>query len=263
MTKVTVSGAAGRMGRSILSLLQEEKVALATALEYDGHPLLGTDAGLLFGADALDIRISSNAKMAVQSCDVVIDFSTPANTMQLLALCVEENRPIVIGTTGLSAKDQEAVQKASATIPVLASPNMAVGVNALFALVAKAARLMNDGFDVEISEIHHHFKKDAPSGTAVKLRDIVTGVHRTDDSQIVYGRHGIVGERPDGEVGVHAIRGGDVVGEHTVYFFADGERVELTHRATSRKIFARGALRAAKFIASKPAGNYSMMDVLG
>lgn len=262
MSRVCVSGSAGRMGRAIISLLKEEGVELAAALEYEGHSLLGTDAGILAGVDAMGLTLTADAAAAVAAADVVIDFSAPANTMRLLDLCIKAKKGLVIGTTGLSDEQKTTILKAGASIPVLLSPNMAVGVNALFALVEQAAKMMREGFDVEISEIHHHFKKDAPSGTAVRLKDIVRDVHAADESQIVYGREGIVGERPTGEIGVHALRGGDVVGEHTVFFFADGERIELTHRATSRIIFARGALRAAKFLAGKSPGSYNMMDVL-
>ncbi len=262
MIRVCVSGSAGRMGRTILSLLKEEGVALGSALEHEGHALLGTDAGTVAGTEPMGLALSDDAAAAVQSADVVIDFSAPSNTMRLLDLCLASKKGIVIGTTGLSEEQKARINEAAATIPVLFSPNMAVGVNALFALVEQAAKMMREGFDVEVSEIHHHFKKDAPSGTAVRLKDIVRDVRGASESQVVYGREGIVGERPDGEIGVHALRGGDVVGEHTVYFFADGERIELTHRATSRSIFARGALRAAKFLAGKPAGSYTMMDVL-
>ncbi|MBW7857150.1 MAG: 4-hydroxy-tetrahydrodipicolinate reductase [Leptonema sp. (in: Bacteria)] len=262
MIKVTVSGAAGRMGRTILSLLKAEKVDLAAALEHASHQLVGTDLDRLTDGIIKEKSIISDAKIAVNLADVIIDFSSADNTMQLVELCVASRKPMVIGTTGLSEKDKQQLQEASKMIPMLVSPNMAVGVNTLFALVEQAAKLLKEGFDVEISEIHHHFKKDAPSGTAVRLKEIVQHEHSTDEGRIIYGRHGLVGERPMSEIGVHALRGGDVVGEHTVYFFADGERVELTHRATSRVIFARGALRAAKFLVSQKPGWYSMMDVL-
>lgn len=263
MIRVTVSGAAGRMGRTILSLLKSEKVDLASALENAAHELVGVDLERLTDGIITGKTIIADAKTAVQSADVVIDFSSAENTIQLLELCLSEKKPMVIGTTGLSENDKQQLEKAAHTIPILFSPNMAVGVNTLFALVEKAAKLLNEGFDVEISEIHHHFKKDAPSGTAVRLKEIVQHEHSTDEGRIIYGRHGLVGERPLSEIGVHALRGGDVVGEHTVYFFADGERIELTHRATSRVIFARGALRAAKFLVNQKSGWYSMMDVLG
>jgi 4-hydroxy-tetrahydrodipicolinate reductase len=262
MIRICVSGSAGRMGRAIISLIPEEGVSLGAALEREGHALLGTDAGALAGIEATGVFLTSDAEAAIRASDVVVDFSAPASTMRLLELCIRESKPLVIGTTGLSDDEKKRIQEACHSIPVLLSPNMAVGVNVLFALVEQAARMLRKGFDVEIAEIHHHFKKDAPSGTAVRLKDIVRDVFATEESEVLYGRKGMIGERRPGEIGVHALRGGDVVGEHTVFFFAEGERIELTHRATSRTIFARGALRAAKFLSGRPPGSYTMMDVL-
>lgn len=261
--RVSLSGAGGRMGRAILNLAAEEGLTPVYALEHSGYFHLGEDAGLLAGMGRLDLPLSADADAAVGACDVVIDFSSPANAISLLHLCAKAGRPVVIGTTGLSPEQRHSVDEAARSTAVLFSPNMATGVNALFYLVEEAARILKQGFDVEISEIHHHFKKDAPSGTAVKLKEIVRDAHGRKESDIIYGREGIVGERPEGEIAMHAMRGGDVVGEHTVFFFAEGERIEITHRATSRTIFARGALRAARFLAGKPAGLYTMKDVLG
>lgn len=263
MIRVGVSGAAGRMGKCILSLLSEEGVSAGAALEHEGHAQLGMDAGLLAGMGLFNLPLTSSPEAAIDVCDVLIDFSSPANTVHLLRLCAKAGRPIVIGTTGLSADQKAEVEDASARTAVILSPNMATGVNVLFHLVEQATSLLKEGFDVEISEIHHHFKKDAPSGTAVRLKEIVRGGRNLKESDVVYGREGIVGERARNEIGVHAFRGGDVVGEHTVYFFAEGERIEITHRATSRSIFARGSIRAARFLAGKPPGLYTMRDVLG
>jgi 4-hydroxy-tetrahydrodipicolinate reductase len=200
----------------------------------------------------------------IGQCDVVIDFSHPNASGELARACREAKKPAVIGTTGHSKEERAAIEQLAASVPVVLSPNFSVGVNALFWLTRKAAEMLGDDFDLEVSEMHHRLKKDAPSGTAKKLAEILCEVRGLDYAQNVrHGREGLVGERPAKEIGVHSIRGGDVVGDHTVTLAGAGERLELSHKAASRETFALGALRAARWIVGKPPGLYSMEDVLG
>jgi 4-hydroxy-tetrahydrodipicolinate reductase len=197
-------------------------------------------------------------------CDVVIDFSHPSATDAVNRACLGAGKPLVIGTTGHSEQQRAVIEATSQTVPVVLSPNFSVGVNALFWLTREAARLLGDDFDLEIVETHHRLKKDAPSGTARKLAEILCEVRKLDyATNARHGREGLIGERPAKEIGVHSIRAGDVVGDHTVTFGGPGERLELTHKASSRNTFAVGALRAARWVAGKPPGLYSMQDVLG
>ena len=196
--------------------------------------------------------------------DVIIDFTTPHATMDLLSKCRKAKKALVIGTTGLSKEEEAIILEVSKEIPVLFSPNYSVGVNTLFWLTRKAAEILGPDFDLEVVEMHHRLKKDSPSGTARQLAEILAEVRQLDYAESArHGRAGIVGERTSNEIGVHAIRGGDVVGDHTVIYAAPGERLELTHKASSRDTFARGALRAAQWAAKQPAGLYDMQDVLG
>ncbi len=265
MIPVGISGIAGRMGQTILALLYEapykDLLQLAGALEHPTSPHIGKDARSISGGDRCGVPVSHDMK-SLEKCKVVIDFSSPDNTMRLASFCADHGIALVVGTTGLSVMESSDLTKLGDRIALLHSPNMSVGVNLLFQLVYQSAKALGDSFDVEIVEAHHHFKKDAPSGTAQRLKEMVLKALSRGEENVVYGRSGIVGQRPPGEIGVHAIRGGDVVGDHTVYFFADGERVELTHRASSRQTFASGSLRAAHFIASKPPGVYTMAHVL-
>jgi 4-hydroxy-tetrahydrodipicolinate reductase len=200
----------------------------------------------------------------ISNCDVVVDFSNPNSSEAIASACREAKKPAVIGTTGHSKAERTAIEGLALSVPVVLSPNFSVGVNALFWLTRKAAEMLGENFDLEITEMHHHLKKDAPSGTAKKLAEILCDVRGLDYAKNVrHGREGLVGERPGNEIGVHSIRGGDVVGDHTVTFAGSGERLELTHKAASRETFALGALRAAKWIVGKTPGLYSMEDVLG
>jgi 4-hydroxy-tetrahydrodipicolinate reductase len=200
----------------------------------------------------------------IQNCDVVIDFSHPNTSAELSRVCKESKKPAVIGTTGHSKEERAAIEALAQSVPVVLSPNFSVGVNALFWLTRKSAELLGDDFDLEITEMHHRLKKDAPSGTAKKLAEILCDVRGLDYGKNVrHGREGLIGERSGKEIGVHSIRGGDVVGDHTVSFAGAGERFELSHRAASRETFALGALRAARWVVGKPPGLYSMEDVLG
>ncbi len=239
--RVLLLGAKGRMGQAIA----------AAAPKAGAEITAGLDLG-----DDLAAHISN--------CDVVIDFSHPNTSSELSRVCREAKKPAVIGTTGHSKEERVAIEQLALSVPVVLSPNFSVGVNALFWLTRKAAEMLGKDFDLEIAEMHHRLKKDAPSGTAKKLAEILCEVRGLDYGKNVrHGREGLVGERPANEIGVHSIRGGDVVGDHTVTFAGAGERLELTHKAASRETFALGALRAVNWVAGKPPGLYSMEDVLG
>ena len=261
-TTIAVNGACGRMGQRILALAHEDnEVTIAAALEAESHPFAGRDAGELAGLGGIGVPVSSglapNARI-----EVVIDFSQPAGTMQVLPVCLERGIPLVVATTGHTDDQKKRIRETAHEIAVLMAPNMSLAVNVLMKLVGEAATLLKGrGFDVEILERHHRFKKDSPSGTALKIARIVQ--EAMGQTELRHGREGLVGERPANEIGVHAIRVGDNVGEHTIIFSTLGETLELTHRAHARDCYARGALQAAKFLAGKPAGWYSMEDVLG
>lgn len=258
--KIAVCGAAGRMGNSILRLASaDERVQIAGAVEYSGHPAVGSP--LIFTGKEFGI-ISADFEASVAKADVVVDFTSPAATMDHLASAVRLKKAMVIGTTAMKSSEVDAVKKASSKIPVVFTPNMSIGVNLLFKLVKDVATAIPD-YDVEIVELHHNQKKDAPSGTAAKLAQVIAGALKRNLEKVgIYGRQGLIGARKKEEIGVLAVRGGDIVGEHTVYFVGPGERIELTHRAQSRDTFAAGALAAAKWLAGKKPGLYDMKDVL-
>ena len=228
-----------------------------------GTPRSGKDAGEVAGVGRLDLPISGDPDAALGHDRILIEFSVPDASLAHLRLLATKGGRAVIGTTGFSASQKDEVERLAKQVPILLSPNMSVAVNVAFRVLADIARMLGDDYDVEIAETHHRFKKDAPSGTALKMAEVVAqSLGRDLAKTAVYGRHGLPGERTRAEIGVLSLRSGDVVGEHTVSFGALGERLELTHRAHSRDTFARGALRAARFIATAPAGLYSMQDVL-
>ena len=274
MVKVVVTGAAGRMGTQIVRLVSAtEGMAVSGAVERAG-PAVGQDAGVLAGLGPIGVAVVddlakalpglSSGAAAREGADAVIDFTSHEASARHAELCAERGVPLVVGSTGFTPDAKARVAAAARRIPIVLSPNMSVGVNVLFELVRQAAKVLGDGYDVEIVEIHHKKKRDAPSGTAVRLGEVAAeALGRDPKDALAYARHGILGERPPWQIGVQTLRGGDVVGEHTVYFCGEGERVELTHRATSREQFARGAVRAAQWIAGRPAGLYDMADVLG
>jgi 4-hydroxy-tetrahydrodipicolinate reductase len=262
MTKVVVTGAAGRMGTQIVRLVRaEEDLSLAGAVERSGNG--GQDAGVAAGLGNIGVPIVEDLAGALAGADVVVDFTSHEASARHAEICAEKGVALVIGSTGFTPEAKARVGAAARRIPVVLSPNMSVGVNVLFELVRRAARTLGDAYDVEIVEIHHKRKRDAPSGTAVRLGEVAAEALGREPDVLAFSRHGILGERPPWQIGVQTLRGGDVVGEHTVFFCGEGERLELTHRATSREQFARGALRAARWIAGKPAGLYDMADVLG
>ena len=266
MIRVIVMGASGKMGSRIINLIkdQQDVMRLYGAVERKGTPAIGRDAGEVGGCGHLGITIVDSIYTALPDSDVVVDFTEPTSTIAILPAVVKAKKAIVIGTTGFSKADFDMIRDYAQKIPCVFSPNMSVGVNLVFKLLADAAKVTGDDYDVEITEIHHHHKKDAPSGTALKMGQVIAeALNRNLEDVGVYGRKGVIGKRKKKEIGILSLRAGDVVGEHTVVFAGPGERIEITHRAHSRDNFARGALIAAKWIASKKPGLYSMMDVLG
>ena len=273
MVKVAVAGAAGKMGARICTLAHEHaEIELSGAFERRGHPAAGRDAGELHGFGALDaggrtpggVKIAEGAAAAIASADVLIDFTSVESTIENAKICAAKKIPMVIGTTGFKDAQIEELENICAGIPVVLAPNMSVGVNLLLKVLKEVAATLGDDYDIEIVEAHHRLKKDAPSGTAMKMAQVIAAaVNRKLDDVAVYERKGFTGERKPKEIGIQSLRGGDIVGEHTVMFAGLGERLEFTHKASSRDTFARGALRAALWIKGRAAGFYDMQDVLG
>lgn len=261
---VAIVGAAGRMGgRLIHAVLEAEGLELTGAVERPDHSQLGLDAGLVAGAGELGVKISADLAATMTGADVLIDFTFPDVTLQNLAVCAEQGKMLVSGSTGFTPEQRAAVEKYAEKIPVVLAPNMSVGVNACFKLLKEAARILGDDFDVEVVELHHNKKKDSPSGTAVRMGEVVAAALGRDYNQVAnYHREGMCGERTKEEIGMQTVRGGDIVGEHTVYFIGMGERIEISHRAMSRDMFARGAARACQWLNGKEPGMYDMQDVL-
>jgi 4-hydroxy-tetrahydrodipicolinate reductase len=253
------------MGLSIASVLNDDLDAkLVAAMDHEESELLGQDMGVLSGRAPSGVTITSDVEEFLSNVEVVIDFSIASATAKLLPICAGQHIPMVIGTTGLDGDTRAALERAAEHVPIVFAPNYSQGVNALYFLAARATELLGPAFDAEIVEIHHKRKVDSPSGTAVRLGEVVAAAKQLDYQRVVtHGRSGMIGARPLDEVGVMALRGGDVVGEHTLYLVGEGERIELTHRATDRSIFARGAVRAAHWVVSRPAGLYDMADVMG
>ena len=262
MIHVTVSGAAGRMGRTLVRLIQEsDDLKLVGAIEAAGHPCLGNDAGVLAGVGEAGVRLSSAMP---EKLDVLIDFSLPEGSIQQIEACAAAGTPCVVGTTGFSPNHRDRIAAAAKKTAIVLSPNMSVGVNVLFHAAADLARTLGPDYDIEIVEAHHRFKKDAPSGTAIKVaEEIAKATGRNLNEAAVHGRGPGHGVRQPGEIGFHSVRGGDIVGEHIIYYTALGERLELKHVAHNRDTFGRGALRAARWVADRGPGLYSMADVLG
>ena len=265
MPEVVVAGAAGRMGSRVVACLQDAAdLTLAGALEAPGHRALGRDAGELAGVGRVGVPLTGDPALVLTRDRILVDFSMPEATLEHLRLVARVGGRAVIGTTGLTGPQREEIARLAQQAPILVSPNMSVGVNLAFKLLAQMAHVLGDEYDVEITETHHRFKKDAPSGTALRMAEVIAEALGRDLGRVgVYGRQGTPGERSPKEIGVFSLRSGDVVGEHTVTFGNLGERLELTHRAHSRDTFARGAIRAARFIAGASPGLYSMQDVLG
>jgi 4-hydroxy-tetrahydrodipicolinate reductase len=260
-----VCGAAGRMGRTLVSLIaQDPNVHLHAAVETPGHPALGADAGVLAGTGSLGVAISDDFGAALDTDSVALDFTTAPAALEHLRAAVQKKAAIVIGTTGYDEAERREMDRLAPCTRCVIAPNMSVGVNVLLDLVVAAAKGLGAGFDPEIVEMHHRMKIDAPSGTALALGRAVAGALGRDfAAQARFGREGVVGRRGEAEIGVMALRGGDVVGDHTVVFAGMGERLELTHRAQSRECLASGAIRAGVWLAGQPPGRYGMADVLG
>lgn len=261
--RLAISGANGRMGRRLIALAHEDaELSVAAALEHSKSPSIGRDSGELAGVGANGVLVVNEPLVEF---DVLVDFSLPAGTMHWLGRCIEAGRAMVTGTTGLSPDQVQAIDKAAREIAIVRAPNMSVGVNVLLRVAKMLGATLDASYDVEITESHHRFKVDAPSGTAIALRDAVAEgrtAHDGPESSAIYGRKGETGARPAGEIGMHSLRLGGVVGEHTVSFATLGETLSISHTAYSRDTFATGALHAAKWLRGRPAGLYSMQDVL-
>lgn len=262
--RIAIAGAAGRMGRTLLqAVLDEDALALGAATERPGAAAVGADVGELVGAGPLGIFVVADPAQVADDFDTLIDFTIPEATLANLDICQAARRAMVIGTTGFDAAGLARIQEAAQQIAILMAPNMSVGVNLMLRLVEQAARALGDDVDVEVIDLHHRHKIDAPSGTAMRLGEVLAGALGRDLHAVAeHGRQGETGPRRREAIGFSVLRGGDAVGEHTVLFAGEGERLEITHRAGSRMNFARGALRAAKFLAGKRKGLFTMQDLL-
>jgi len=265
VTKIALVGVGGRMGRALIDACHHaEDVSLAAALVRAGSPLVGQDAGIVAGIGHIGVPISHDMLGACRDFDVLIDFTSPNAVAEHIRLCRENGRGIVIGTTGLNHAQKALMEEAASDIPIVFAPNMSVGVNVVLNLLRQAAEVLGDDYDIEIIEAHHRHKVDAPSGTALRMGEVIAETTGRDlEKCAVYGREGITGARDAKTIGFATVRGGDIVGDHTVLFAGIGERVEITHKASSRMTFAKGAVRAAAWLSGQPAGLYDMQDVLG
>ena len=263
--RVAITGAAGRMGRTLVRAIRARpECSLVAAVEHDGSSALGADAGVLAGVDALDVVVVADLAAVLPDVDVVIDFTTPEGTRRHAELCAGAGTALVVGTTGLGEDDEAALAAAAATAAVVSAPNFSVGVNLALRLVRLAAEVVGDSADIEIVEMHHRHKVDAPSGTALRMGEVVAeALGRDLDGVAEHGRSGRGDARSRSTIGFHALRGGDVVGDHTVVFASEGERIEITHKASDRMTFAGGAVRAAVWAARQVPGSYGMEAVLG
>lgn len=265
MVQVAITGVTGRMGKSLVqAAFESEDVSCAAAVARTGHQSLGQDAGLLAGIEANHVEVIQSLQQCIDAVDVVIDFTLPDPCIENLTVCQKAGRALVIGTTGFSPQQRHQIEIAAEKIPVVLAPNMSVGVNLSFKLLEIASKVLGDSVDIEIIEAHHRHKLDAPSGTALRMGEVIADtLDRNLDTEAVWSRHGRMDERKPNEIGFSVIRAGDIVGEHTAMFANEGERLEITHKASSRMTFASGAMRAAQWILNKPAGLYDMQDVLG
>jgi 4-hydroxy-tetrahydrodipicolinate reductase len=262
--KIAVVGASGRMGRMIIeSALKDAGVRLVAAIDQPGTSAIGKDAGELVGQPC-GVMVTSDVEAGIALADCLIDFTRPEGTLHHLSICRRHHVGMVIGTTGFDAAGKAAIAEAGKEIPVVFAPNMSVGVNVVFKLLDMASRIMNEGYDIEIVEAHHRHKIDAPSGTALRMGEVVAQALGRDLKECaIYGREGVTGERDPSTIGFATVRGGDIVGDHTVMYCGTGERVEISHKAGSRMPYALGSLRAARFLAGKQNGQFDMQDVLG
>lgn len=265
MLRIAIAGCSGRMGKALVHAAHlESQVQLAAATVTRNNPLVNTDVGLIAGIETLNLKPTDDIQKVIDQFDVLIDFTIPASTLLHLSLCKKHHKKMIIGTTGFTEEQKKLIQAASLEIPIVFAPNTSVGVNICYELLKKAAAALGDDCDIEIIEAHHRHKIDAPSGTALKMGETIAQTLGRDLNQVaVFDRKGITGERDRQTIGFSTIRGGDIVGDHTVLFATSGERIEITHRASSRQAFATGAIRAAKWLQDKNSGLYGMNDVLG
>ncbi len=265
MIKAVVVGAAGRMGITVIRTIHEsEDIEVSGAVERPDHPFLNRDIGEVSGLGEIGVSLERDLAKVIEAAEVVIDFTNPEAALKSLEVASESGVAAVVGTTGFTPQQREKIAQLTRKTRCVLSPNMSVGVNLMFKVAGEIARILGEDYDVEIVEAHHRFKKDSPSGTAMRLGEVVASALNRDFPQVgVFGRKGVVGERTAQEIGMQAVRAGDIVGEHTVIFGGLGERLEVTHRAHSRDNFARGAVRAAKWVVTQPNGLYDMGDVLG
>jgi len=264
MMKIAIAGATGRMGKMLIeAVLNSPDAQLVGALEHSSCPQLGEDAGAFLGKKT-GVMISADIAQTLKSAQFLIDFTRPEGTMAHLAVAENTGTKMVIGTTGLSAEQIASLKAASATLAIVFAPNMSVGVNATFKLLEVAAKMLSQGYDIEVIEAHHRHKVDAPSGTALKMGEVIAdALGKKLGDVAVFSREGHTGERKEGAIGFATIRGGDIVGDHTVLFAGDGERIEISHKSSSRQSYAQGSLRAARFLQKQNSGLYDMQDVLG
>ena len=264
MMRIAIAGATGRMGKMLIeAVLNCSDAELVGALEHESCPLLGEDAGAFLGKKT-GVVITSDVSKALSGAEFLIDFTRPEGTMAHLAVAQKTGSKMIIGTTGLSTEQIDSLKKASANLAIVFAPNMSVGVNATFKLLEIAAKMLNEGYDIEIIEAHHRHKVDAPSGTALKMGEVIAAAQgRKLSDCAVYAREGYTGEREQGTIGFATIRGGDIVGDHTVLFAGEGERIEITHKSSSRLSYAQGSVRAARFLKTQSTGLFDMQDVLG
>lgn len=265
MTRIAIAGAAGRMGKTLVEAVAlTDGLELGAASDRPDSSLMGSDVGEIAGIGRVGVTLVGDLEEALEQFDVLIDFTFPSLTLEHVRLCRQAGKAMIIGTTGLSDADKAELKLAADHIPMVVAPNMSVGVNLVLELLKTAARVIGEDSDIEIIEAHHRHKKDAPSGTALRMGEVVAQTLGRDLKDCaVYGREGFTGERPKDVIGFETIRAGDIVGDHTVLFASLGERIEITHKASSRMTFAKGAMRAAQWLEDKPAGLYDMQDVLG
>lgn len=263
--RIAIAGCSGRMGKALVqAAVLDKDVRLTAATVTHGNPLIHTDVGLIAGIEAIHLKPTDDIHKVMDQFDVLVDFTIPASTLQNVSLCKKHLKKMVIGTTGFSEEQKKRIQEASETIPVVFAPNTSIGVNICYELLKQVAAVLGDTADVEIIEAHHRHKIDAPSGTALKMGEVIAESLGRDFNKVaLFDRHGTIGERARETIGFSTIRGGDTVGDHTVLFASSGERIEITHRASSRQAFATGAVRSAKWLHDKKTGLYSMGDVLG
>ncbi|MBE8566439.1 MULTISPECIES: 4-hydroxy-tetrahydrodipicolinate reductase [Vibrio] len=265
VVRIAIAGAAGRMGRNLVKAAhQNSEASVGAGSERPESSLVGVDVGELCGEGRFDVALVDDLSKAIEEFDVIVDFTAPVSTLANIELCKRHGKKLIIGTTGFSEEEKQVIDAASKEMPIVMAPNYSVGVNLVFKLLEKAAKVMGDYCDVEIVEAHHRHKVDAPSGTAIGMGEAIAGAMGNDLNDVaVWSREGITGERTKDEIGFATIRAGDIIGEHTAMFADIGERVEITHKATDRMTFANGAIKAAVWLNDKPAGFYTMTDVLG